>query len=134
MEYKHYYYRYVTKDPKLKSVFAVLYFYCGVCLCHKRCTIAHIMINSEASGEGSLNVLHASHRNDNVHSTEDQTNGSFHSTETIAESSTTTSTNMNISVASESNILVPGELFSDIATLIPIQVPQNNLRKIKTLF
>ena len=41
---------------------------------------------------------------------------------------------MNISVASESNILVPGELFSDIATLIPIQVPQNNLRKIKTLF
>ena len=71
------------------------------------------MISSEAAGEGASNVLQASNGNDNV--TEELTNDSFRSTETIAESSTTTTT--NFSTSSESNLLVPGKLLSDIVKL-----------------
>ena len=70
------------------------------------------MASSEAAREGNSNVLQVdgSHGND----TDEQTDESFHSVQTVA---TTSSSTTNISVGSESNLLVPGKLFSDITKL-----------------
>ena len=72
------------------------------------------MTSIEAERVGDSNVLQGSNVG-NINGTEEQNDESFHSTQTIAESSATAST--NISAASESNLLVPGKLYSDIVKL-----------------
>ena len=70
------------------------------------------MASSEADREEDSNVLQVdgSHGND----TDEQADKIFHSVQTAATASSATT---NISVSSESNLLVPGKLFSDITKL-----------------
>ena len=71
------------------------------------------MVSSQGGSEGSSNVLQDDVNGNGDGVVNDNVDESFHSTQTAAESLTSTT----ISVCSQSELLIPGKLFHDISKL-----------------